>query len=215
MVDAPVRGRDVEGAADTPGEPGLVEEDAGVIDEPRHDLAVLVLVDDALLGAVVLPLLGAEGGRRLLDAAGVLLVDQMGAVAAAALHQFWRGAREHPLAAVAEDTGPVARQERDVERPRPLLLVVLEADPLVRVGRGLRHGLARYSARTGRPCTWPRRGPSLWSGRCGAEGLDPDDGPVEVPARHRGVDRAQERGVAVVEDPAVGTDEPVAVPRVG
>ena len=131
-----------------PAKSGLVEEDAGVVDEPRDGLAALVLVDHALLGAVVLPLVGRQGGGRLLDPAGVLLVDEVGAVAAAALDELGRGAGEHPLAPVAEDAGPVARQERDVEHPRPLFLVVLEADPLVRVGRCRGHGQARYSVRT-------------------------------------------------------------------
>ena len=139
-----------------PGKSGLVQEDAGVVDQPGHGLAVLVDVDHVLLGAVVLPLLGGQGGGRLLDPPGVLLVDEVGAVAAAALHELGRGPGEHPLAAVAEDAGPVAGQERGVEDPRPLLFVVLEAEPLVRVGRCRGHGedvtaCARARARRRRP----------------------------------------------------------------
>src|SRR5580693_7823403 len=145
MVDAPVHGCYVEGAPDTAREIGLVQEDAGIVDQPGDGLAALVLVDHALLGAVVLPLVRRQRGGCLLDPAGVLLVDEVGTVAAAALDELRSGTGEHALAAVAEYAGPVAGQERGVEDPRPLFLVVLEADPFVRVGRCRGHGQARYS----------------------------------------------------------------------
>ena len=110
-----------------------------------HGLAVLVDLDHVLLLAVVLPLFGGQGCRRLLDPPGVLLVDQVGAVAAAALHELGRRPGEHALAAVAEDAGPVAGEERGVEDPCPLLFVVLETQPLVRVDGFTRHVERRYS----------------------------------------------------------------------
>ncbi len=139
MIDPTPSGCDVEGAPRSGREAGPVQEDAGVVDEAGHRLTMFVHVDDVLLRAVVLPLLGREGGRGLLDPTGVLLVDEVGAVAATALNQFGRRAGENTLAAVPEDAGPVTREERDVEHPRPLLLVVLEAEPLVCVCRGRRH----------------------------------------------------------------------------
>ncbi len=132
-VDAPARRRDVEGAARTGREVRLVQEDAGVADQLGHGLAVLVDLNDVLLLAVVLPFLGGQGGRRLLDPPGVLLVDQVGAVAAAPLHELGGRPGEHALAPVAEDARPVAGEERGVEDPGPLLFVVFEAQPLVRV----------------------------------------------------------------------------------
>ena len=136
---------DVEGAARSGREVRAVEEDAGVLVEACDRLAVLVGVDHGLLDAVVLPVLRRERGGDLLHVPGVLLVDEMRSVAAAALHQLRCRSGQHSLAPVAEDAGPVARQERAVEDPRPFLVFVFEAQPLVRVGRCGRHGQARYS----------------------------------------------------------------------
>ena len=207
-----------------------VEEDAGVVDQPGHGLTVLVRVDDVLLDPVVLPLLRRQGRGGLLHPPGVLLVDEVRPVAAASLHQFGGGPGEHPLAAVAEDAGPVARQERDVEDPRPLLVLVLEAEPLVRVGRGAGHDVdvtarapsvphiprrvrwcppvhapRRRGGRTRTRRTRPSTRRSAGGGRR-PEMLDADDGPVELPDGR--ADRAEERRVAVVEDAAVGARPP-------
>ena len=100
---------------------------------------MLVGVDHRLLGAVVLPLVGRQGLGDFLDAPGVLLVDQMGAVAAASLHELGCGAGEDALASLAEDALPIAGQETDVEDPGALLVLVLEADPLMGVDGGSRH----------------------------------------------------------------------------
>ena len=70
----------------------------------------------------VLPLLGGEplgGGQR---GVRVVLVDEVGAVAAAPLLELGGAAGEHALAPVAVDAAPRAREERDVEHPRALLV---------------------------------------------------------------------------------------------
>src|ERR1700740_2825378 len=64
-IDAAPQRRDVEGATWSRWEPGPVEEDAGLVHDPGDRLTVLVLVDDVLLHAVVLPLFGRERGSVL------------------------------------------------------------------------------------------------------------------------------------------------------
>ena len=68
-----------------------------------------------------------------LDPRLVLLVGEMGAVAAATLDEFGRGLGEDALAAVTEDAGPIAFEERHVEHPGPLALGVVETYPFVGV----------------------------------------------------------------------------------
>ena len=63
----------------------------------------------------------------------VVLVDEVGAVAAAALLEVGGGTGEDALAAVAVDAGPRAGEEREVEDPGALFVGVFEADPLVEV----------------------------------------------------------------------------------
>jgi hypothetical protein len=123
-------------------EVGSIEEDAGPLDQFRDDLSVLLhsCRGGAALG-LELPLVVGEALRGLLDAPAVLLVDEVGTVAAASLDEFGRGTGQDPLAPVAEDAGPVALEERHVEHPRPLALGVLEADPFVGVGGDCCHGV--------------------------------------------------------------------------
>ena len=157
-VDAPLEGGRVERAARPGAEVGAVQEDASVLVETGHQLAVLVGVDDRLLGAVVLPLGGREGLGDLLDTPCVLLVDQVGAITAAALHELGCGAGEHALAALAEDALPIARQEADVEDPGAFLVLVLEADPLTGVDGGSRHD---------KDDTWSTDARATWRGWLG------------------------------------------------
>src|SRR6185437_15299232 len=108
----------------------------GVVEQAGDGLTVLVRVDDVLLDPVVLPFLRRQGRGGLLDPPRVLLVDEMRPVTAATLDQLGSGTRQDALATIPEDAGPVARQERGVEDPRPLLVLIFEAEPLVCVGRG-------------------------------------------------------------------------------
>ena len=127
-------------AADAAGEPGPVEEDAGVVDEAGHghrDAVVAGLAgsqEPAPPGlGVELHLVGAQAHERPDDAGHVVVVDEVGAVAAAALRQLGRRGVEDALAPGAVDAAVVRAQERGVEHPRPLLVGILEADPLVEV----------------------------------------------------------------------------------
>ena len=126
----------MERAADAAREPGAVQEDARAVDEAGLDLAGLVRLGGpglAVADVVELPLLGGEalgvGEHRRL----VVLVDEVGAVAAAALLELGGGPGEHALAPVAVDARPRAGEERDVEDPGALFVGVLEGDPLVEV----------------------------------------------------------------------------------
>ena len=80
-----------------------------------------------------------EAGRRRLHRGDVVVVDEVGAVAAAPLLELGRRAGEHALAAVPEDARPARQQERDVEDPRAVLVGILEAHVLVEV-LGIRRG---------------------------------------------------------------------------
>ena len=68
------------------------------------------------------------------------VVDEVGAVAAAALLQLRCLLGEHAQAALAEDAGPGAGEEGDVEDPGAVLVGVLEGDELVEVLVRLRLG---------------------------------------------------------------------------
>src|SRR6185437_2103559 len=107
----------MEGAAGAGAEPWTVQKDAGVALDPGHDLAELVGPDHRLLRAVVLPLVRGEGLGDLLDSAGILLVDEVRAIAAASLRHLGGRTGEHPLATFAEDALPIAGQEGDIEDP--------------------------------------------------------------------------------------------------
>ena len=74
-----------------------------------------------------------QPGCRGLDGGEVVVVDEVGAVAAAALLEVLGRAGQHALAAVAEDAGPRREQERDVEDPGAVLVGIFERDPLVEV----------------------------------------------------------------------------------
>ena len=116
------------------GESRPVEEDAGAVDEPRRQVLALAFHDaDAPRPFNVLELALREARRRGLDAPGVLLVRQVGAVATAALGELRGGTGEHPLAARTVDALPTAEEERHVDHPRAVLVGVGEAHPFVRV----------------------------------------------------------------------------------
>src|SRR5207248_9143440 len=109
-----------------------VQEDAGPVDDPRGQVARLCALERTTPSAVAeLPLVRSERGRRPLDARRVLVVSEVCAVRAAPLAELGGGLREHALAPPSEDAGPRAEQEGDVEDPRPVLVGVLEAHPLV------------------------------------------------------------------------------------
>ena len=79
----------------------------------------------------------------------VVVVDEVGAVAAAALHELGRRSGEHALAPLPEDARPVGEEERDVEDPRAVLVGILEAHVLVEVfGIRRSHALALYERAT-------------------------------------------------------------------
>ena len=127
-------------APDAAGEPGAVEEDAGIVDEAgdRGRLAVVTRLARAQEAAaaglgVELHLVRSQAHERLDDVGDVVVVDEVGAVAAAPLGQFRRRRVEHPLAPLPVDAAVVRAQERGVEHPCALLLGILEADPLVQV----------------------------------------------------------------------------------
>jgi hypothetical protein len=130
----------VQGTARAAMEIGPIEEDARPLDQLGHDLAVLLHPrgGGSTLG-LELPLVVREPLRGLLDAPAVLLVGEVGAVAATSLDQLGRGAGQHSLAPVTEDAGPITLEESHVEHPRPLALGVLETDPFVGVGGNRRH----------------------------------------------------------------------------
>ena len=128
-------------AAGAAGEPGAVEEDAGVVDQAGHRRrrAVVARLAGPQEAAARRPRRGtaSDRGRRrtkcLDDVGDVVLVDEVGAVAAAPLLHLGGAGVEDALAPVAVDAAVVRAQERGVEHPRALLVGVLEADPLVQV----------------------------------------------------------------------------------
>ena len=84
----------------------------------------------------------------------VVVVDEVGAVAAAALRQLGGRLVEDPLAAAAEDAAPVRTQEAGIEHPRALLVGIFETHPLVEVAGGVverRARLRNASASIGSP----------------------------------------------------------------
>ena len=97
--------------------------------------ALFVLVGPALRvpDLVELPLLGGQALGVGQHGGLVVLVDEVGAVAAAPLLQIGGGTGEHALAAGAVDAGPRAGEERHVEDPGAVLVRVLEGDPLVEI----------------------------------------------------------------------------------
>jgi len=111
-----------------------VEEDARVLDEFGDDLAVLLHAGSAVLAlGFELPLIVGEPFGRSLDTLLVFLISEVRAVAATTLYQFGRGFGEHALATVAEDTRPIAFEERHVEHPGTLAFLVVETNPFVKV----------------------------------------------------------------------------------
>src|SRR6185503_16983753 len=97
--------------------------------------AVLLGADEAALAplAAELPLLVGQAVGGGLDGGHVVVVDEVGAVAAATLHELGRRSGEHALAPLPVDARPVGEEERDVEDPRAILLGILEAHVLVEV----------------------------------------------------------------------------------
>ena len=79
------------------------------------------------------------------------LPSEVRPVRATPLHQLRCRPGEHALAPVAEDARPGAGHERDVELPGSLLVGVVEADPLVGVGRDLRVRVGHAFMMTGVP----------------------------------------------------------------
>ena len=84
------------------------------------------------------------------DVGDVVLVDEVGAVAAAPLLHLRRVGVEHPLAPGAVDAVVARAQERGVEHPRALLLGVLERHPLAHLGP------LHTPDRTNQRCQWDR-----------------------------------------------------------
>jgi hypothetical protein len=153
---AGLEGADVQGAAGAAGEAGPVEEDARILDEAGHGRLHAVVAgfagsqEAAPLGlGVELHLIGAQPHERLDDVGDVVVVDEVGAVGAAALLHLGCWGVEDARAAHPVDAAVVGPQERGVEDPRPQLGRVLEGDPLVQVVGGRRH----------RPGTLLPRGP--------------------------------------------------------
>ena len=114
-------------------EAGPIQEDAGIVDDLGGPFAVFVLVDWAAhLGGSVsqLPLVGSE----LLDAGhrglAVVIIEEVGAIGAAAVFVLGGHLRKHALAAPSVDAAVLARQKCDVELPA-VAIVVGECDPLV------------------------------------------------------------------------------------
>ena len=137
-----------------PCEAGPVQEDAGIVDEARdrgrlsrrrrarrtHEAASHGLVME-------LHLLGLEPHERPHDDLHVVVVDEVGAVAAASLLRApSAGAVEHALAALAVDALVVRPQERRVEHPGPLLVGILEARSTRATSRSARTSASASSA---------------------------------------------------------------------
>jgi hypothetical protein len=60
-----------------------------------------------------------------------LLVNEVCAVAAAALHELFSRTSQDALASVTENAGPVALQEGDVKNPGTFLVGIFKADPFM------------------------------------------------------------------------------------
>ena len=76
---------------------------------------------------------GVRRSRVACEVGDVVVVDEVGAVAAAALLELRCGFVEDSLAAAAVDAHVVRPQVRGVEDPGALLVGILEAHPLVQV----------------------------------------------------------------------------------
>src|SRR5207244_10792924 len=87
---APFEGSPVEGAAGPAGDAGAVQEHTRAVDQPGHELALLGRARHAPgpTRAPELPLLGREGLGQGDGPVAVVLVDEVGAVRAAALHEL-------------------------------------------------------------------------------------------------------------------------------
>ncbi len=130
-----VHGHDVQRTTRPAMEVGSVEEDARVLHQSGDDFAVLLDARGAIFAlGLELPLVLGETFGGALDSALVLHVAEMSAVTATTLDEFGRGLGEDALAAVAEDAGPIAFEERHVEHPGPLALRVVETHPFVGIG---------------------------------------------------------------------------------
>ena len=130
---------DVQRAPGTLGEPGSVEEDARVVGQPgdRGGRAVVLGagVEEALRHRFVVELhvTRPETHEVAHHVGDVVLVGEVGAVAAAPLLHLGGVGVEDALAALAVDA-PVARaQERRVEHPRALFGGVGAAHPLAHI----------------------------------------------------------------------------------
>ena len=120
----------------------------------------------------------------------VVVVDEVGAVAAAALREvLGRRRRARPGTPRRRCSDEFESRIRRVEHPGALLLGVLERDPLVEVvgravgSRGVRHRRARYSS--------SRRSRGTVAGRGGADGGDASSttsgrAPVSIPGEPDG-----------------------------
>ena len=125
---------DVERAADAALEAGAVQEDAGAVDHTCRAGALVVGGEPVLLAlAPQLPRGRGQAAHGDLDRRHVIVVDEVRAVAAAALVEVLRRPRQHAPAAVTEDARPVRRQEGHVEHPSSVLARILERDPLVQI----------------------------------------------------------------------------------
>jgi hypothetical protein len=125
---------DVQRAARTSVKVGTIEKDTRVLDELRDDLAILFDTSGSLLTlGFKLPLVTRETLGCFFNAAAVIFVCEMCAVTATPLHELRTRTSEDALAAVSENTRPVAFEKRHVEHPGSLVVLVLETDPLVGV----------------------------------------------------------------------------------
>ena len=147
----------VEGAARPGGEPGAVQEDAGIILQHGDRIASLIF-DQELVGGLIdeLPILGGQAGDRAANLGHVLLVHKVRTIRAATLDELGGGSRQDPLAARSKDAGPRAFEEGEVKAPRALLLLIFKTDPFMRVFRCLCHkGNASSGAQpVVRPVDW-------------------------------------------------------------
>src|SRR5713101_357933 len=117
-----------------------VEEDSGVLDQPRPPVGRTVVVlahlgeDALLLGELgVLPGVRTEPPRCLDHVVEVGLVGEVRAVAAASLDELRSRLGVDALAPAAEDALPRRQQEGDVDLPGASVVVgVGEAHPLAR-----------------------------------------------------------------------------------
>ena len=111
---------------------GSVEKDARVLYQSGDDFPILFHSRGALAAPTLeLPLIVGEAFRGFFDPALIHLVSKVGAVTAAALHEFGSGSGEYTLAPIAEYARPVAFEERHVEHPGALYIIVFKTDPLV------------------------------------------------------------------------------------